>query len=48
MNRSETIDEILYLSGDEFETKTDFLELAYKSKKQLKQQLKKIKEYNKK
>jgi hypothetical protein len=35
MNRKELINKILTYSQDEFETKQDYIDLAYKSKKQL-------------
>ena len=35
MKRKDLINEILQKSGDEFETKEDFLNLAMKSKKEL-------------
>ena len=35
MNRKELISDILLKSGDEFESKQDFLNLAMKSKKEL-------------
>ena len=35
MNRKELINKIITHSQDEFETKQDYIDLAYKSKKQL-------------
>jgi len=42
MTRKEIINTILHLSGVEFETKNDILELAMENKKQLKIRLKHI------
>jgi hypothetical protein len=39
MKRKEIINTILDLSGEEFETKKDILELAYENKRQLKNRL---------
>jgi hypothetical protein len=39
MKRKEIINTILDLSGEEFETKNDILELAYENKRQLKNRL---------
>ena len=45
MTRKEIINTILDLSGEEFETKNDILELAYENKKQLKNRLTTINNY---
>ena len=45
MTRKEIINTILDLSGEEFETKKDILELAYENKKQLKNRLITINNY---
>ena len=45
MKRKEIINTILDLSGEEFETKKDILELAYENKKQLKNRLITINNY---
>ena len=45
MTRKEIINTILDLSGEEFETKNDILELAYENKKQLKNRLITINNY---
>ncbi len=45
MKRKEIISTILDLSGEEFETKNDILELAYENKKQLKKRLITINNY---
>jgi hypothetical protein len=46
MQRKEIISEIINISGDEYETLNDVLELAYKSKKELKRTLTHVKNYN--
>ena len=45
MKRKEIINTILDLSGEEFETKNDILELACENKKQLKKRLITINNY---
>ena len=45
MTRKKLIKEILKKSGDEFENKNDFLELAFKTKKELRTDLIKINNY---
>lgn len=45
MKRNKIINEILYLSGDEFENKLDLIILAKENKKQLKKRLNHIKIY---
>jgi len=45
MTRKEIINTILDLSGEEFETKKDILDLAYENKKQLKKRLITINNY---
>jgi hypothetical protein len=45
MKRKEIISEITNIAGDEFETINDVLELAYKSKKELKRTLTHVKNY---
>jgi hypothetical protein len=45
MKRKEIINTILDLSGEEFETKNDILDLAYENKKQLKKRLITINNY---
>tara|TARA_B110000305_G_scaffold106865_1_gene120226 strand:- start:3546 stop:3728 length:183 start_codon:yes stop_codon:yes gene_type:complete len=46
MKRKEIINEIINIAGDEFETISDVLELAYKSKKELQRTLTHVKNYN--
>ena len=46
MKRKEIINEIINIAGDEFETVNDVLELAYKSKEELKRTLTHVKNYN--
>jgi hypothetical protein len=46
MKRKEIINEIINMAGDEFETVNDVLELAYKSKKELKRALIHVKNYD--
>ena len=45
MNRKELIDKILELSGDEFETSLDYIELAKETDDKLEIRLKHIKNY---
>jgi hypothetical protein len=45
MNRKKLINEILDLSGDEFETKEDFIQLAKESNWELTKTLNHIKNY---
>ena len=45
MKRKDLINEIMQKSGDEFETKEDFLSLAIKSKKELVKDLIKINQF---
>lgn len=46
MQRKKIISEIISISGDEYETLNDVLELAYKGKKELKRTLTHVKNYN--